>query len=187
MLCPCPRLFPRSFSLVLLFLGSHIYIALPHLQLPGKWWGNHRHSTFAAKFGNKTLLHQSNTQEHSSKPPAGASSLLHVCKEKESSYYLIIWKQRVLMLYSSCSEITNLRHCSFPKKLNAENSELFKECQTTFVWISKFLWQHIFYVLLQFILFPTHQYLSAVHLSKWRIVALKANAFFFDPEKLSSP
>ena len=118
-------------------------------------------------------------------PMHGDIPRIHVYTDKGSSCNLMRSKLPVLMLFSSCSEVTDLRHHIFLKKLNAVHSELLKEC-LLFVWISKFPQQHIFYFLLQFTPVSTHQYLSAVHLSKWRIVVLKANAFFFDPEKLSS-
>ena len=58
---------------------------------------------------------------------------IHAHTDKGSSCNLMRWKLPVLMLYSTYSEITDLRHQIFLKKLNAVHSELLKECQSTFV------------------------------------------------------
>ena len=65
-------------------------------------------------------------------PMHGDIPRIHVYTDRGGSCDLMRSKLPVLMLSSSCSEVTDLRRHIFLKKLNAVHSELLKECLLLF-------------------------------------------------------
>ena len=78
------------------------------------------------------LLHWQAGSLPQAPPMHGDIPRLHVYTDRGSSCNLMRSKLPVLMLSSSCSEVTDLRRHIFLKKLNAVHSELLKECLLLF-------------------------------------------------------